>query len=294
MIPLMASKKYSVLTEVFYKFRRSDFDNILKNQSFYLIREIPEAIASRLLAPRIASILAMQDEDGLWPGKDRIRKTYDILSALQHVHKLESLQKEGRIKDAHISIAENYDYWSLLIKLHIYRELSPKDEQAIVCMVQDIKKKQLNDGSFDHTVFATVYHMERLFSLGVTGQDAAMQKAVSFLFKHLNKHWDAGTKARPGCFGSSYVFSTGNRILEFQSAQKYRAELMPLKVCFQALGIIQNAYCLRLLITLGLETNARVQAAMDSILALIEQYQGLCYFDIQNKRAAKRYALALN
>lgn len=295
MIPLMASKKYSVLTEVFCKFRRGDFDNILKSQSYYLIREIPEPIASRLLSPRIPDILAMQEEDGLWPGGDRVRMTYDILSALKHTRMLDSLQKEGLIKDVRESIKEKYNYYSLLIKLQVIGELSQEDERAAAGMIQEIKDRQRADGSFDRTVFATVYHMEKLFSLGVTGKDMAMQKAAAFLFKHLHKHWEAEPGEKPGrgiC--SSYVFSTGNRVMEFQSALKYRAETEPRKVCFRALGILQNAYCINILIALGLENDARVQAALDSILAIIQQYQGLCYYDIRNKRAAKQYALALN
>lgn len=293
MIPLMASKKYSVLTEVFYKFRRSDFDNILKSQSFYLLREIPQAIAARLLAPRIAHILALQEEDGLWPGLDRVRKTYDILSALQYTGMLDKLREEGRIKDARRTLEERYDYHSLLIKSQIFRETSYKDERAIRDMIEEIQNRQFSDGSFDHSVFATAYHMEKLSALGVTGRDLAIQKAVSFLFRNQSKHWEAQPGTKQGVY-QAYVFSTGNRVLEFQSAQKYRPEMQPLRVCYSALGIVQSAYCLKMLVALGLENDARVQAAMEGILTLIEQYQGLCYREIRYRWAEKYSALALH
>jgi hypothetical protein len=295
MIPLMASKKYSVLTEVFYEYRRGDFDDIIKSGSFSLIRDIPYQIGSRLLLPRITPILARQQEDGLWPGKDPIKTTYDVLSALKHIRVLESLMAEGRVKDVLETLKERTDYYSLLIKSQIFGKISPKDELAINNLIQDIKNIQLTNGSFDHTVFATAYRMEILYSLGVTSKDTVMQKAVSFLFEHLNKSWETETDVGHGqgiC--TSYVFSTQNRALEFQSAQKFRADIEPHKVCFCALGTMQSTYGIKILIALGLETDARVQAAMEGILSLIEQYQGLCYFEIQKKMEAMHDRYILN
>ncbi len=295
MIPLMASKKYSVLAEVFYEYRRGDFENIIKSGSYYLIREIPHAIAYRLLAPRIADILSLQAEDGLWPGEDRIKATYDILSAFRHIHVLDSLRADARLKDVLKTLRENYDYYSLLIKSRIFGETSPVDEQAITQLALEIKNRQLSDGSFDHTVFATAYQIQKLMSLGVTEKDVAMQKAGSFLFEHLNRRWEAGAPARPGRgVQGSYVFSTQSRITEFRSALKYQPETKPRKASFCCLGIMQSAYCIKTLIVMGVETDARVQAAMEGILSLIEQYQGLCYFEIQNKWEARHNIYALN
>ena len=46
---------------------------------------------------------------------------------------------------------------------------------------------------------------------------------------------------------------------------------------------MQDSFCLKLLVQLGLEHDKRVEAALDSIYALLKSYDSLCYFRIQKK-----------
>ena len=82
-----------------------------------------------------------------------------------------------------------YDYYSLLIKSLIFQQVQETDIIEIRKRIQAIKSSQIANGSWENTVFATVYHIEKLLDLGVTCDDSDIEKGIMFLFQNLNLKW---------------------------------------------------------------------------------------------------------
>lgn len=282
MIPLMASNRYGVLADVFYEFRRGDFDHVMKSGSYYLLRELPGHIAARMLLPRAEAILAAQGKDGLWPGADPLRRTYDVVSAFLRAGARCKLP-EQRIDSLLGALQTKNGLYPLLIKKTLGRAAA-QDLQGMEDAARQIRKSQLADGSFSGTVFATVCQAEKILQLSADGNDPAVKKGVDYLFGQLRKRRDAA--GNPYDCGR-YVFSTPSGAEEYRSACRHRPEMRPRMASFDRLGILQNAWCLRLLIRLGYETDARVQASLDNILHIIQTYQSLCWEEIRKKAGAE-------
>lgn len=286
MICMMMSKKYSNFTEKLYKVRREEFYNIIKNKSYYLLRDLPVEIASQILIPNVTMILSKQKNDGLWNKNKSTKVTYDILSAFKHINILDDLIADDKLKDTLKLIADKYDYDALLIKSLIYGCTSGNDISAINKLIQEIRNKQRENGSWDDTVIGTVHYIEKLINLGVPLDDCTVKKGVAFLFDNLNEKWEGlQNQGQAYSLQTNHVFSTQNRFLEFKSAEKYKEEDVPRSRCYNYLGVMQNTACLKLLLQMGLEDDERVKSALDSIFTIFKNYKGLCYFEIQKKIA---------
>jgi hypothetical protein len=231
------------------------------------------------------TILSRQKGNGLWQNSTKV--TYDILSAFKHMDMLDDLIVSKKLENAAEHLAAEHDYCSLLIKSTIYRYLDENDTEEIKKLVQRIQSSQNENGSWENTVLETTHQLEKLHNLGISLQDNSVQKALSFLFQHLNLNWPAlQSSGKEYGLRSQYVFSSEDRDLEFEAAQKYNDELAPKLICYRHLGIIQNSLTLQLLLQLGLEQDKRVESAVDNIYALYRTYNSLCYFTIRKKFAA--------
>jgi hypothetical protein len=111
-----------------------------------LIRDLPTAIASRILTPEIAPILSKQKSNGLWQNSTKV--TYDILSAFKHINVFDDLVASKKLKNVHEQATDRYDYHSLLIKSTIFRETSKKDIGEINKLKQFIQSIQNENGSW--------------------------------------------------------------------------------------------------------------------------------------------------
>jgi hypothetical protein len=283
----MMSEKYSGLTEQIYETQKEDFNKIIRNKSYYLIRDLPKPIAYRMLFPEISTILSKQKSNGLWSNSTRV--TFDILSALKHIDVLDDLIANQKIKNAIEQITDKYDFYSLLIKLIIYQQTDENDIHELKKLIQEIKSVQNENGSWSDTVVATVYHVEKLTNLSVAYKDNSIQKASAFIFKHFNVKWSAlEGSGKPYGLCAQHVFSTENRKLEFEAAQKYKEEMLPRLICYTHLGIMQNSLSLKLFLQMGLEHDERVESALDSSYCLFKSYNSLCYFRIRKKFALKQ------
>ena len=287
LIPLMKSEKYAIFAEEFYQTQISDFSKIIKNKSYYLLRELPVNIATQILLPEIPAILSNQKNNGLWHNSTKV--TYDILSAFKHIHVLDDLISRKKLKNTLEQIANKNDYDSLLIKSKIYQQIDEKDIIETKKIIQEIQDKQNENGSWEETVVATVHYLEKLVNLGVSSNDNSVQKAIAFLFKNLHQKWE-GLQSSGKVYGlkSEYFFSNENRDLEFESAEKYRKEDCPKLICYRHLGVMQSSGCLNLLVQIGLEHNELVECALDNLFSVFKNYKSLCYFTIQKKFITKQ------
>jgi len=292
LIPLMMSKKYSCFSEEFYQAQKKEFHNIIKTKNYFLLRDLPVEIASRILLPETTTILSRQKGNGLWQNSTKM--TYDILSAFKRTKVLNSLIASKKLQNIAEHLAGEHDYYSLLIKSIIYRCDDENDSAEIKKLAQRIRSAQNEDGSWEDTVLSTTNQLEKLHDLGASLQENSVQKALSFLFQHLNLKWPAlQSSGKEYELQSQYVFSTEDRDLEFEAAQKYKDELAPKLICYRHLGIIQNSLTLKLLLQLGLEQDKRVEYALDNIYSIYRTNKSLCYFAIR-KNFAKRQKKARN
>ena len=281
LIPLMMSEKYSALTEGFYESQKEEFDKIIENKSYYLIRDLPVPIASRILLPEIPGILARQKSNGLWNNSTKV--THDILSALKHVGVLDDLVAGKKLKDVAEHVADKYDYDSLLVK-SIYLQTDEKDVREINGLIKNIRDTQSENGSWDNTMVATVHHLEKLLSLGVSRDDPSVREGIDFLIAHLNfelKKPQNPSKTNEKQSGIDLLRE--DRDLEFEATKKYKKEMDPKLVCFRRFGTMQNAICLKFLVKTGLESDERVGATLDNIYSVYKNYNSLCYFNIRKK-----------
>lgn len=286
LIPLMMSEKYSGYAEEFYLAQKADFDRIMEKKSYYLIRDLPVEIARRILLPEIPGILARQKSNGLWSNSTRV--TYDVLSALYHANLLDDLTAGKKLKNVSEHIADKYDHYSLLIKSVIYRQTDEKDICEMSKLIQDIRSLQNENGSWENTMVATVFHMEKLMDLGVRCDDPSVQNGADFIFKQLNfESENTPDTAKSQGPKINSVFSTANSDLEFEATKKFKKEMDPRLVCYRSLGIMQNSLCLKMLVQIGLERDKRVESSLDRTYAVYKKYNSLCSFKIRKKFMAE-------
>jgi hypothetical protein len=288
LIPLMMSEKYSSFSEEFYRSQKSDFDKILIHKDYFLIRDLPVDIAARILLPELAGILSKQKSNGLWGGSTKV--TYDVLSALKHIGVIEDPVGTGKMQEnLHDHLIGKYDYHSLLIKSEIYHRMEERDILEINKIIKEMKGAQRENGSWEETIVATVHHIEKLLSLGVLVDDDSINNGIAFLFEHLNVDM-AGQQGSGKTYGlqGHFIFSTEDRSLEFNAAERYEKALDPKLICYRHLGIMQNSLCLKLLVRVGLEHDERVGSALDGIYSIFECYHSLCYFRIQKEFAGRQ------
>lgn len=277
LIPLMLTNKYAVHTEPFYSNNTKDFEDIVRHESYYMIRKLPVILAERLLLPEVPSLLRRQKKNGMWKVKDTERITYDILSALKHIGVLARPDSERSPRYCPLdTLNGKYDFYSLLIKANIFQQTDETDDHEMATLIADIGSDQKENGSWDDTVIGTVVNIENLLDLGVRQDDTSILHGVDFLFDNLNSELEGiHTTASYGLV-ASHMFTTRDRNAEFASSVKLKPEWIPRSLCFRTLAIITNTVCLTLLVRLGMENDKRVALALDNIYQLYVKYGGLC------------------
>ena len=281
------SEKYSPLADDLYLAQKDQFDKILESKSYYLIRDLPAGVASRMLVPEVPSILARQRKNGLWSNSTKV--TYDILSAFEHIGILGELITNNKIKDVKGSVADKYDYDSLLIKLNVYGSANEKDMDEIGRLIRDIRCLQSEDGSWDDSIVATVYRCEKLMSLGMSLDDPSVRKGIDFIIKRFRSEGNVSkaegkTGGRKSPKGN--LREDGGR--EFAATKSYYKEMDPRLSCYIRFGTIQKSLGLKLLIRAGLEHEKQVEAALDRAYSVYDKYDSFCYFMIQKKILAEK------
>ena len=180
MMPLMKSEEYKSISEQLYTSRLGDFEKIREKKSYYAIPNLPKNIAKEILEPIIPDILSKQKQNGFWGKNDNTKQTYEILSALKYVGKLDSLYKGKQLNNSKQSLEEKYDYYAILIKKEIYQCLTAQDDSVIQEMIEKIASNQEADGSWEHSVVATVYFLDRLTRLGVSKEEQIVKRVFNF------------------------------------------------------------------------------------------------------------------
>ena len=282
LIPLMASERYGSEADRLFAQERPLFQDIIRHESYYLLRELPASIARQLLADQIPALLAAQKKSGMWKVKDTERITYDILAALQQIGALDGGRPEWAPRYCPLGYLEGrFGSYALLIRKRIYHVESEADRQATEALIAEIRGRQNESGSWAETVVGTVVHLERLIELGVSRDDPAIAAGVAFLFAHLHADFQGVHTSMPYGLTAHQVFSSADRHREFEAAATLKPEWLPRHVCFRTMAVIPNSVCLALLVRIGLESDRRVALALDSLYRLYAEHGGLCAGNIK-------------
>lgn len=281
LIPLMASARYGPQAGQLLARSLPTFQSVARHKSYYLLRELPPAVARQLVSAQLPALLDAQQENGLWRARDAERATYDILALLQHIGAFGDHPELAPRYCPLAALADRCGFDALRIKRHIYHAEQEPDRQAAAVLIDEARGRQGVDGAWAGTVVGTAVEMERLLDLGVAPDDPAMAAGVSFLFAQLNADFEGLHTSAPYGLTAHQVFSTEDRRLEFEVAAALKPEWLPRNVCFRTMAVIPNSVCLALLIRLGLEQDPRVAGALDSLYQLYDEHGGLCASDIK-------------
>jgi len=277
LIPLLKSKKFGAAIHP----DDTSFEPLLQHESYYLFRVLPVALADRLLRPVLPAILGKQRSNGLWKNKDAERITYDILSALRHIG-LWDPEPPARLLtyDPLTGLSGRFGLYALLIK-DMFHAATPEDVRAKELLIHTLLSSQNPSGSWDDTVVGTVARVEDLLSLGVPAEHPNLQKAIGFLFSQYHEELEGLHTGGPYGLVSHGVFTTDDRHAEFLSAQRNKPEWIPREVCFRTMSILPNSVCVMLLLSLGMEEDTRVEAALDNLHTLYNRFGGFCATNIK-------------
>jgi len=267
------------------------FENVLENESWYLIPDLPESTAEKLVVPMLPTLFKKQNKNGSWKKKNSEKISFDILRALQHVGILDDLilNNEFHYDPKQWTLGQLSEY-CLLTKRLIFNTNEPDDDKAVCLLVENIKAEQQTNGSWDNSIVSTCYHMNKMLDFGVNVQCEAIKKGVDYILSTYNEKIDAWHIQTPYGLSINNFFSTENRINELEYASKLYPEWEPRSVCFRHIAIQQNAGELKLLLRLGYENNELVEKSIHEIFYLLTTYNGLCDSDIKKSylTSAKR------
>ena len=278
LIPLMNSQRYAAQADALFQAEHGAFAHMIEHKSYYLLRMLPPRMARELLSPQLPALAAKQLKSGLWRGKNSTENTYHILRALAHA---------GLLEDATLPYAPaaqlggRQDAFALLLKRDFGDGLTQEDASALQQLLQEVAAKQSADGSFGGTVTGTVIHLEWLLDLGMPQADFVIRRGADYLLSQRKPSLQGMHTSDPYSLTVTNVYTTGNRTGEFEAALAFKPEWVPRHVCFHTMAIIPNAVCLRLLLELGLESDAGVTAALISLYELYSRHGGLCATNIK-------------
>jgi hypothetical protein len=145
LMPLMLSEKYGGRAGELFTSSRKLFDDIVRHRSCYILRDLPEDLARELLEPAVPELVKRQAKTGLWRGKDALRVSYDVFSALKRAGLLEGLLEEGGLSSPQDALRGQLSYYPVLIRRNVFGESSDEDTVWLAAFVMEIADRQ-NDG----------------------------------------------------------------------------------------------------------------------------------------------------
>jgi len=281
LLPLMMSEKYAGYAGDMFANHRKLFDDILRHRSYYILRDMPAAIARELLLPAVSGLIKKQKKTGMWVKKDSERISYDILSALKHAGLLGKLLSEGELKDPLDALKERRSYHAALIRRDIFNKSDEEDISWSDSYSSKIRQDQKGDGSWGGTVVETIFHLDRLRALGTASAAPSIVYGIDYLLRQYHEALPGIHAVAEYGFIAKNMFTSADRNREFEAAEMRYPEWIPRNACYRHLAVIQNSVCLMTLLRLGFEPDARVETALDNLYSLIFRFGGLCMHNIK-------------
>jgi hypothetical protein len=276
----MNSEKYRSHGQYLYRKYEPHFHHIFTTESYYILRELPQAILKNFFVDRIPELLEKQKKSGMWKNRDSERITFDILSAMAECKNDFTTEKDLKY-DPYGFVEKKTDIYSVLIKKAFYPDNDPDIRLEVSKIVNDILKKQEKNGSWYSTVIGTAIEIDTLLLLGEDKARKEIKAGAGYLLSNLNEDQKGDHVGKPYGFTAHHMFSTHDRGKEHEAALKLKPEWIPRNICYRHLGVIQNSLCLNVMLKLGYEKQREIALALDNIKEIEEQWNGLCDSDIK-------------
>lgn len=242
------------------------------------LRYLPSNLANDIITPAINKIIRSQKTTGGWKVKETRMFTHYYLQAFINSGLHSSILPKLR-HDPIVFLTNGNDIYSIAAE-RIFNKvnMSQTDIEKRVKYITDLQNR---DGSWDETVISTIHHLEMLHESGLGKTSKYIQKGVLFIKKNLIDDVASTTKHYFGQIVAKNMFSTVNRLKEFESAVKYKPEWDPKRLCYMHIPNIQNAYAIEILNLLGFEDDPSVRKACDNLVELYVKYRGFCETNIR-------------
>lgn len=235
---------------------------------------LPPADARAFLKPVIPHIIKAQKATGCWRARDARLLSYAMLRALAHAGLLDAVLPQLRF-DPFTPFREAEDWLGSAVRCGVLH--APRaDESALQAhILAELAALQQDDGSWEHTVIATVYHLEILTALNQTASDS-FARGITYLFARLRDDVPTHNRLFPGQLVAHDMLTAADRRAEYRGALAHKPEWLPVGACYNHLPIIQTGYALRFLNTAGHADDPRVLAACENFVELFDRFGGWC------------------
>jgi hypothetical protein len=245
--------------------------------------DLSSADALELLSPEIPRFIKAQKSTGLWRSKNTRAITYSLLKALAHTGLHDTVVRQLR-HDPYQPFREADDWYGIAVRCQLLQQ--PHLGEAIVKdrLRREIAGQQQSDGSWEHTVVATVHYLEILMEAGLSNSQS-FASGIDFLFASLQP--DVVQQASAQTLAHQ-MFTSVDRRAEFRGAERYKPHWTPANACYCHLPMMQTGCALRLLNTAGYEEDPRVLQACQNLVGLYDRFGGWCASNIHHGLKAER------
>jgi len=254
--------------------------------------DLSAAEAYEMLVPVIPQFIKAQKATGLWRVKDAEHLSLALLKALDYTNLLGTVAPQLRC-DPCLPFREAGDWYSIAVR-RLLQEPREDEEAVKARLLEEIAGRQLEDGSWEHTVVATVHHLEMLAATGLS-DTPCFTRGINFLFTCIQPEVPSLSRAAEGLPESERMLAhdmitSDRRRAEFRSALAYKPYWIPVGACYSHLPMMQTGYALHLLNKTGYENDPRVVKACQNLVDLHERFGGWCQSSIHYGLLAEKKA----
>jgi hypothetical protein len=230
--------------------------------------------ARELLLPALPMIVKTQKSSGLWRIKNARGISFCLLRSLAHAGLLDALVPQLR-HDPYRPFREADDWHGIAVRKQLLKEPLADEPAVTDRLLKEMANRQCDDGSWEHTVIATLHHLAILGETGLSGT-SPHERGIAYLFACFQPQL-----RRDGVVVARDMITSHDAAAEDCSAMKYNPQWIPYGTCFSHLPMIQTGFALRRLNKAGYQDDPRVLRACQNLVELRERFGGWCQSNIR-------------
>lgn len=272
---LVTNRQFAELKWVQNMAKKQASDSLDKDYDASLLLNLPTDDALALLLQALPRIIKTQKSTGLWKTKNSRQISFTLLKALMYTNLLEEIIPQLRY-DPYLQFRDSEDWYGVAVRSQILHT-QWADEQAVQDrLLDETSSLQYEDGSWEHTVTATVHFLEMMTEAGLS-TSVSYKKGIDYLFTCVQQEVE---QQNTGQNLARHMISSGDRMAEYHSACTHKTGWLPVGACYVHLPLIQTGCALHLLNKAGYESHDLVVDACQNLVDLYERFGGWCKSNI--------------